>query len=289
MPSIRHALDRVGIPYTFHGITGRPYAFHPVGVMEHHTASRRGSGDTPALGLVLRGRGGPHPLPPPVVQVLIGRRGTVHVISEGNSNHAGRGEPRALDVARHGGTHQRARTAGTINGNPWFIGIEIENDGVGEPYPPEQLLRVDQVTAALCIEWGWNPGHAVLGHKEWTSGKIDPSYDMDAQRRRVTGIVHRLTTPDPEELTMADVAALIAAQEETNRLLRADGFRSGKSEWCRTPGDLRNIFPTDGPVYGELLASGRINEPTEARTLTNDQKIDNWRTFGGPPGWDGKS
>lgn len=284
MPSIRHALDRFGIPHTFHGIPGRPYPFHPVGVMEHHTASSRTSGDTPALGLVLRGRGGAQPLPPPVVQILIGRRGTVHVASEGNSNHAGRGEPRALNVARHGGTHQRARTSGTINGNPWFIGIEIENDGVGEPYPPDQMLRVDQVTAALCIEFGWNPAHAVLGHKEWTSGKIDPSYDMDAQRRRVAALAARLsppTTPDPEEQLLMDLTEIIDAVRAD---IRASGpkpwgfYQHGRSQWVQIDG--RNVFV--GPkVIRQWITEGRIpSSPTEVDADTRQQM---WDSCGAPP------
>lgn len=90
---------------------------------------------------------------------------------------------------------------------------------------------------------------------------------------------HPLSTPTVEEITMADVAALIAAQEETQRLLRCDSFEHGRSQWVRTPGDLRNVFPASGPTFGELKR--RANP---AVTLSAEDTLANWETFGFPPG-----
>jgi len=140
-----------------------PWTFEPQGVVVHHTASRRGS-DVPSLRIVTHGRSD---LTGPLCAVLIGRSGVCHVIAAGRANHAGRGGYRGL------------------TGNSSVLGIEAENDGIGEPWPDHQLAVFHRATAALLDginrDYSW-----CCGHKEWTTRKIDPAgIDMNDFRRSV--------------------------------------------------------------------------------------------------------
>lgn len=130
------------------------------GTLWHHTASPAGSGDLPSLEVCQRGR---PDLPGPLCQVLIGRAGTVAVITDGRANHAGAGA-----------------WPGISDGNGQLVGVEIENDGRGEPFTAGQLEVARRVGRALRRRFG----HALdIGHKEWAPGrKIDPAFDMGAFR-----------------------------------------------------------------------------------------------------------
>ena len=88
--------------------------FNPKGVICHHTAGPA-KGDAPSLGVCINGRPG---LPGPLCQIVLARSGTAHVIASGRANHAGLGGWRGLE------------------GNTSVFGIEAENTGLGEPWPP---------------------------------------------------------------------------------------------------------------------------------------------------------
>lgn len=149
---------------------GRPYNFYPRAIIVHHTASGAQSGNFASEGIVTFGRSD---LPGPLCQVLLGRDGTVKLIADGYSNHAGYGGPRAGIPANQGNTYS--------------IGIEAENNGVGEPWPLEQVQAYYRLCAALLV-WIDKPNaDLVIGHKEWAPGrKIDPSgIDMNRFREQV--------------------------------------------------------------------------------------------------------
>jgi hypothetical protein len=137
---------------------GRPYNFYPKGVIAHHTASNRDSGDFPSDNVVTTGRSD---LPGPLCQILLGRNGTVRLIAAGYSNHAGYGGPEA-------GIPENM-------GNTYTYGIEAENNGLGEPWPKEQLNAYYRLCAALLDWMKINDVSKVFGHKEWTIRKIDPA------------------------------------------------------------------------------------------------------------------
>lgn len=159
------------------GYRGR--TIHPRGVLEHHTASPAGSGDLPSLSTCIHGR---RDVPGPLCQILIGRAGTVAVVTDGLANHSGAGN-----------------WPGITSGNDQLIGVEIENNGVGEPWSLGLLVVAAKVTARLCEAFSLG---IVIGHKEWAPGrKIDPSFDMDKFRNAVTGI--RSTPPLAPEIIMA--------------------------------------------------------------------------------------
>ena len=64
------------------------YTYEPAGIMLHHTASNRNSGNMPCRNLVINGR---KDLKGPLSQFLVGRNGDILLISGKRCNHAGRG------------------------------------------------------------------------------------------------------------------------------------------------------------------------------------------------------
>lgn len=103
------------------GERGRTWIRVPRGVIDHHDASSRASGEWGALGIIVAGRTG---IPGPLSQFQIARGldgvPRVAIVAAGRANHAGKGGPRGpvpLDA-----------------GNSWLYGVEKANDGLGEPY-----------------------------------------------------------------------------------------------------------------------------------------------------------
>lgn len=148
--------------------------FDPKGVIAHHTASRRGSGDASSLRICTHGRSD---LPGPLCQVLLSRSGVAYIIASGRANHAGTGG--AMGLA----------------GNSSVFGIEAENDGVGEPWSVQQIEAYYRVTAAL-LEGIGKTGSNVVGHREWAPRrKIDPTgidmnkfrWEVDARLKNKSG------------------------------------------------------------------------------------------------------
>lgn len=158
---------------------GRPYTFTPNSVMFHHTASSKDGGDAPAKGTVTVGR---PDIPGPLCNILVGRSGKVYLIAAGYANHGGLGGPWG-DIPKD-------------SANRYAVGIEVENNGIGESWPPEQLKAVAELGAILLHHFK-RPVRYFFGHKEWTTRKIDPArIDMDAFRKRVRETEKRLFPPD---------------------------------------------------------------------------------------------
>lgn len=151
---------------------GRPTStggFNPVGVLCHHTATGKSSNDDSVVNLLVKGRSD---LPGPLCHFGLARDGTVYLVSSGRANHAG--------VAKSSGT------VAAGDGNVLYMGIEAFNDGVGEPWPTVQMNAYVLLCAVLCVELTGNSAQTVRGHKETsTSGKIDPTFEMNAFRAKV--------------------------------------------------------------------------------------------------------
>jgi N-acetyl-anhydromuramyl-L-alanine amidase AmpD len=179
-------LDGIGAALKKNGITvrqvkgwktrGRPGTFAPQAVMFHHTASSRTGGTAPALNVVTHGRSD---LPGPLCQVLVGRDGTVFLVAGGRANHAGEGGP--------------FRNIPVNSGNSFSIGVEVENDGIGEPWSDELRKRLGVIFAVLLRHIGKDEA-ALFGHKEWAPGrKIDPGgIEMKNFRDRTGGALKDL-------------------------------------------------------------------------------------------------
>jgi len=161
---------------------GRPGTFAPRAAMFHHTASNRRGGNAAGLSTVVEGRPG---INGPLCNVLVARDGTAYLVAAGRANHAGKGGP--------------WRGIPRDSGNAYLVGVEVENDGVGEPWSSELLQACDVVFATLLLglrrKSGW-----LCGHKEWAPGrKSDPArIDMDRYRRRVSAEMRTLAGALPQ-------------------------------------------------------------------------------------------
>lgn len=183
---------------------GRPAStgsFNPVGVLCHHTATGPSSSDEAVIRLLIGGRSD---LPGPLCHFGLGRDGTVYVIAAGRANHAG-----------------TAKASGTVaagDGNTLYIGIEAFNSGTGEPWPQVQLDAYALLCAVLSKEVTHNSVQTVRGHKETSvTGKIDPTFDMDAFRGKVAEALKVHARPErPEANRVVKARRLIA---EALRLL----------------------------------------------------------------------
>jgi N-acetyl-anhydromuramyl-L-alanine amidase AmpD len=145
-------------------------AFDPIGVMWHHTASPATWTSRQLTNLLVRGHS---TLRGPLCQLQLNRDGVYVVIAAGRANHAGNGSWPTIRL-----------------GNTQTIGIEAANDGVGEPWPREQVDAYIIGTAALLKHMG-QPAENVVGHKEWAPRrKIDPrGLDMDEMRSKVQAVI----------------------------------------------------------------------------------------------------
>lgn len=137
----------------------------PRSVIVHHTASGSKSGNAPSLNVCTHGRPG---LSGPLCQLLLARNGTIYVVASGRANHAG-----VVNATKYSNSNS--------------IGIEAENNGVGESWPSKQMDAYAKLCRELCDAYGISIND-VRGHKEVCSPKgrkIDPTFAMGSFRTMV--------------------------------------------------------------------------------------------------------
>jgi hypothetical protein len=170
-------------------------AWGPVnGVMIHHTVT---SGTAATVNLCYNGRSD---LPGPLCHGVIAKDGTVHLVGNGRANHAGSGDADVLSAVIAERTTLPAPNQQNADGNARFYGFECVNLGDGQdPWPEAQLDAIARTAAAICRAHGWSAA-SVLGHKEWTSAKIDPrGFTMTSLRSRVATLLGKdPTATDPK-------------------------------------------------------------------------------------------
>ncbi|WP_432193819.1 N-acetylmuramoyl-L-alanine amidase [Streptomyces sp. bgisy027] len=192
-------------------------AWGPVhGVMLHHTVTK-GSEATVRIC-----RDGYRALPGPLCHGVITKDGRVHLVGYGRANHAGLGDDdvmRAVIAERALPADDEANT----DGNRHFYGFECENLGDGEdPWPPEQLLAIEQVAAAICRHHGWG-AESVIRHMDWQPGKIDPrgpGLDWRIMRARIAARLAKkapAATPAPSTPAVSLSRLRRAAQTDPAR------------------------------------------------------------------------
>ncbi|MEE1738834.1 peptidoglycan recognition family protein [Streptomyces sp. BE147] len=162
-------------------------AWGPVhGVYIHHTA---GVGS----GLADYCYNGSADLPGPVCHAFAAKDGAVYLVGHGRANHAGGIARNAYNAAvNESATHPHPDAAEPVDGNAHFYGLEIENKGDGlDPYPDDQYDQSVRWAAAHCRAHGWS-ADSVIGHKEATRRKVDPSFSMDQFR---ADVAERLAHP----------------------------------------------------------------------------------------------
>ncbi|MFI1869770.1 peptidoglycan-binding protein [Streptomyces jumonjinensis] len=150
------------------------------GVMIHHTVT---TGTQRSVELCYNGHS---TLPGPLCHGVIAKDGSVYLVGNGRTNHAGLGDADVLRAVR-GESALPADNEADTDGNRYFYGFECVNLGDGEdPWPAVQLAAVEKASAAICRAYGWSQ-RSVIGHKEWQPGKVDPrGFTMDFLRDRIT-------------------------------------------------------------------------------------------------------
>lgn len=193
----------------------RPGDWGPVhGVAVHHF----GPYSTQA-GAVEYARTGSAELPGPLYQMLVDRQGVVHLVGHGRTNHAGKVDEDVLQALIDEGDLPKP-TTDTVDGNARLYSLCLINRGDGrQTHPAEQLEAAAAACAVLCRGHdGWTH-RSVVGHKELTRRKIDPTIDMGAFRRRVRDRWAGMPEPAPKRTLGQRVAEL----EE--RVTRLEGVR----------------------------------------------------------------
>jgi hypothetical protein len=243
----------------------RAGSFNPVGVLNHHTASRARPGDpVPSLAVVRDGRAG---LAGPLCNLLVGRDAVVRVISDGRANDSGRGSSKVLARVRRGepplGDAAALGLSDDTDGNPWFVDVEVENDGVGEPYPDDVLRTLFCLDAALCRAYGWSADRCLM-HREWTRRKVDMSW-RGALRPAVAAVLHSGPPAPPRPAATFPEDAL----QRHDIAITTDGNGHG---WAFVPVPAERVVSivTQGPYppvdgYWELGVFGR--QARDGRTV----------------------
>ncbi len=199
----------VHTPYSGWQTYGRDAAtgktFGPVhGVVIHHTAG------TNSLAVVHDGRSD---LPGPLCHGHLPKTGVINMISIHRANHAGTFAQNAVDaMIAESSVHPAPDAAEPVDANDITYGLEIENLGNGtDPYPEAQYRTAVRWAAAICRFHGWT-ANSVIGHKEGTRRKTDPSFSMNAFR---TDVQNALDLPAGAWGTEGEDVALTAAEIES--------------------------------------------------------------------------
>jgi hypothetical protein len=186
-----------------------------MGVICHHTAGGR-KGNMPSLEVLIHGR--PN-LNGPLAQLGLGRDGTYYVIAAGRCQHAGKGS-----------------WQGIVTGNTNFIGIEAENTGLpDDAWPAVQVDAYQRGVAAILKHVGLTAAECA-GHKEFAPGrKFDPTFDMNAFRASVEGILSGATPQPPPIPAFEPSAPGAAAGRPTLR-------RGATGEWVKKLQERLGVF-----------------------------------------------
>ena len=189
------------------GVSG---SFIPKGVMIHHTAGPKGR-ERINEDVLRNGRPG---IRGPLVQIGISRDGSASFITNGRAQHAGHGWGGALTFPPE--PRKPFPLIDDTYGNSHFIGIEIDNSGQPDDvYPLKQMQRAARIASSICRVWGWG-ANSVLGHKEWTRRKVDPSFDMVVFRESVKEHLHASPA-----LTMPQIVAEMTLERRVSDLEKA--------------------------------------------------------------------
>ena len=171
----------------------------PVGTVTHHTGPY--SSVASILDLLEQGRSD---LSGPLCQASCAPDGTIYLTAWGAANHAGQGDPDVLAAVKADRAIPAPNdTASTsVGGNQWFAGLESIHPGDATPWPAAQVDAMVRYSAAICRLNGWSANRAI-GHKEWTTRKIDPyGIDMDQFRGAIAARLSPQTKSEDDDMAV---------------------------------------------------------------------------------------
>lgn len=198
--------------------------YTPIGLLNHHTASTNWY---PVYKLVNK------------CNIYVDPAGMAHLISLGYQADSGMGDPNQLDRIEH---HrpivqpQDYTADDRINGNPWFVDIEVGHPGDGSPIPAVQRETLLRCNAAICDMLRFDPDTALLGHKEWTRRKIDPRWSFMGVPDTMEQIRH-----DTVKILESELMPRILFEGMIDALFAADGeFQGDPNYWKNLIDDPTN-------------------------------------------------
>lgn len=235
LAEIEAAFKKWGVRYTVYpgaANRGRGPFSNVVGIVDHHTGSDAGQGDSYDTWLFTEGRP-KEGIPAPLANFTVDMDGDVHIGAIGRANHAGRGSSRTynhiLNEDYPGYTQTIAPGPDDFaDGNGSYYGFECKYDG-GQPMTNAMWNSLVRANAAICDHYGWT-ALSVLGHKEHTSRKNDPgNVSMPILRNAIRLML--ASGPDGKKEDMATndeiLADLNAYQKvEDNRYKRMEAIHT---------------------------------------------------------------
>lgn len=210
--------------------------FTPVGLVNHHTAGRA---DYDPARLLTK------------CNLYVSPEGVTYVLAAGYQADSGMGDPNALYRVRNDQEPQAPRdfTADDrINGNPWFIDVEVGHLGDGSPIPKVQRDELVRVDAAVCSLYGWDAATRLIGHKEWTRRKVDPRWSYQGKLDTMEDLrfdVVSLMEDTVVKYLKADLHAMVAAAFDVG------GAQGDEAWWHSFIDDLESYTPEE--VQAELF------------------------------------
>jgi hypothetical protein len=223
------------------------------GVMTHHDASHPNTSPSRGAAFIQNGRPPspqePKGLPGPLGNAFVDRRGDWWLITDQRANHAGACSIIALNEAMSGraverDARDRALLDDTTIGNRYFYGIEVANNGVGEPYPSAQIYSLARGIAALNLAHGLTSRN-LLHHREATKRKIDMSW-RGPLRDLIDGQQRQLDHPEDD-----DMAATIGKTLKPDGSVAQWWFIEGPSAVPITPEDAHIWWSLKIPVMDD--------------------------------------
>lgn len=152
----------------------------PAAILWHWTAGKpTATRPTPSLTICRDGRPagkGVTAVPGPLVHMLVGYDGSLHVLASGRANHAGTGHQALIAEMRAGkaprGSAARLGLVDTGGSGGALVGVEIENDGKA-PFTDAQVDTCARFARA-CFRLGLGRNQAIMWtHGQWTRRKVD--------------------------------------------------------------------------------------------------------------------
>jgi hypothetical protein len=246
-----------------------------VGFLLHHDASAPGNLRAKTVATIHDGR---PDVPPPLANLHAPRnvdpnQATIIVTALGFAQDSGGGDPDVVAAMRADALAPRpddrknipaGQPGHRVDGNPFFLDIEVANNGLGEEYQPGQLHATIVAAAAVCAHFAWNPRTRVKHHREWTTRKIDMSYHGDLlgpiERMVERGLAPR-RGDEIDETEEEDVAPKVTVDASTamatvehwfRKVAEREPDRDGLIFWT---GELLNENRTVGEVFAAFCAA----------------------------------
>lgn len=212
----------------------RPGAWEPRYGIVHATAAPRTQPDDVQVRVVRNGRGAPNPLPGPIANACVDRRGNWHVLAAGRCN---------TTVPGGAGPYEGL-------GNTNALGVEACNDNglhdPPEPWPDVQYRSYVRGWAAIARRLGWKPDQ-LRGHKEHCPGhKTDPTFSMATFRGDVAAVLAGKDTdamPELDDVVWTKTNPDGSKDERTFReiLVAADARTDYLANRIGLDGDLEHV------------------------------------------------